>query len=104
MSKKMKSFKEKLNTNKGVSVSGEKISTVVKVQVKENLVVAIDRGNYRVNDNELSMYVKDVFQTVKNINKDDIIHLYEYCDAMFNLKFIGAKQTESSRTAYMRIC
>lgn len=90
----MKEFKKKLNQNRGVTITGEKASTVVKVQVKENLVVAVDRGNYRVNDNELSMYVKDIFQIVKNINKDDIIHLYEYCDAMFDLKFIGTKRAE----------
>lgn len=100
---KMKEFKEKIKQNKGVSILGEKSSSVVDVQVKENLLVKVDRGSIRANSEDIKQYVKDIMYMKKSLSKGEIIELNAICDCMYNIKFLGVKSIGEGKIAYMQV-
>lgn len=100
----MKEFKQRLNKNRGLSVVGEKSSSVIDVTIKENLVVKVDRNTIKANEKDLIEYVKDIITMKKNLSKGQIISLSSVCDCMYDLEFIGAKSVDDSKIVYMRIC
>lgn len=100
---KMKEFKEKIKQNKGVSISGEKSNSIIDVQVKENLLVKVNRGSITANERDLTQYVKDIMYMKKSLSKGEIIDLNAICDCMYNIKFLGVKNVGEEKIAYMSL-
>lgn len=100
---KMKEFKEKIKQNRGVSIIGEKSDPIVQVQVKENLLVKVNRGCVRANERDLTQYVKDIINMKKSLSKGEIIDLTAICDCMYSIKFLGVKSIGEEKIAYMRL-
>lgn len=100
---KMKEFKEKIKQNRGVSIIGEKSDPIVQVQVKENLLVKVNRGCVRANERDLTQYVKDIINMKKFLSKGEIIDLTAICDCMYSIKFLGVKSIGEEKIAYMRL-
>ena len=100
---KMKEFKEKIKQNRGVSITGEKSNSIVDVEVKENLLVKVNRGCARANERDLTQYVKDIMYMKKSLSKGEIIDLNAICDCMYNIKFLGVKSVDDGKVVYMQI-
>lgn len=100
---KMKEFKEKLNNNRGLSITGEKSNPIVDVQVKENLIVKVNRGCIRANSEDIKQYVKDIMHMKKSLSKGEIVDLTAICDCMYSLKFLGVKSIGEEKIAYMQV-
>lgn len=100
---KMKEFKEKIKQNKGVSILGEKSNPVIDVQIKENLLVKVNRGNIRANSEDIKQYVKDIMYMKKSLSKGEIIELNAICDCMYSIKFLGVKSVDDIKIAYMQV-
>lgn len=100
---KMKGFKEKLNSNRGLSITGEKSNPIVDVQVKENLTVKVNRGNIRTNSEDIKQYVKDIMYMKKSLYKGEIVDLSAICDCMYGIKFLGVKSVDDIKIAYMQV-
>lgn len=100
---KMKGFKEKLNSNRGLSIKGEKSSPIVDIQVKENLVAKVNRGTITANEKALTQYVKDIINMKKSLSKGEIIDLSAICDCMYDIKFLGAKSVGNGKVVYMQV-
>lgn len=101
---KMKAFKERLNNNRGKSITGEKSNSVIDIKIKENLIAKVDRNTIRVNESDLSQYVKDIMTMRKNLSKGEIIDLNSMCDCMYNIKFLGVKSIDEEKIAYLKVC
>lgn len=100
---KMKEFKEKIKQNRGASIIGEKSNPIVQVQVKENLLVKVNRGNITANERDLTQYVKDIMYMKKSLSKGEIIDLNAICDCMYSIKFLGAKSVDDGKIVYMQV-
>ena len=100
---KMKEFKEKIKQNNGLGINGEKSSSIVDVQVKENLMVKVDRGYIRANGEDIKQYVKDIISMKKSLSKGEIIDLNAICDCMYSIKFLGVKSVDDIKIAYMQV-
>lgn len=98
-----KEFKQRLIANKSVSISGEKSNPIVDVEVKENLLVKVNRGYIRANSEDLTQYVKDIMYMKKSLSKGQIIDLTAICDCMYNIKFLGVKSVGEGKVVYMRL-
>lgn len=98
-----KEFKQRLTTNKGVGISGEKSNSVIDVQVKEKLLVKVNRGNIRANGEDIKQYVKDIMHMKKSLSKGEIIDLNAICDCMYSIKFLGVKSIGEQKIAYMQV-
>lgn len=100
---KMKEFKEKIKQNRGVSIIGEKSNPIVQVQVKEDLLVKVNRGYIKANSEDIKQYVKDIVNMKKSLSKGEIVDLNAICDCMYNIKFLGVKSIGEEKIAYMRL-
>lgn len=98
-----KEFKQRLIANKSVSISGEKSNPIVQVQVKENLLVKVNRGCVRANSEDIKQYVKDIMYMKKSLSKGEIIDLNAICDCMYNIKFLGVKNIGEGKVVYMQV-
>lgn len=98
-----KEFKQRLIANKSVSISGEKSNPIVDVEVKENLLVKVNRGYIRANSEDLTQYVKDIMYMKKSLSKGQIIDLTAICDCMYNIKFLGVKSVGEGKVVYMQV-
>ena len=100
---KMKEFKEKIKNNRGVSITGEKSSSIVDIQVKENLVAKVNRGTITASEKALTQYVKDIINMKKSLSKGEIVDLSSICDCMYSIKFLGAKSVGDGKVVYMQV-
>lgn len=100
---KMKKFTEKIKQNRGVSIIGEKSNPIVQVQVKEDLLVKVNRGYIRANSEDIKQYVKDIVNMKKSLSKGEIVDLTAICDCMYSIKFLGVKSIGEGKIAYMRL-
>lgn len=100
---KMKEFKEKIKQNRGISITGEKSNSIVDVEVKENLLVKVNRGNITANSEDIKQYVKDIVSMKKTLSKGEIVDLTAICDCMYSIKFLGVKSIGEGKIAYMRL-
>lgn len=93
MSNKMKEFKQRIIEN---STPKEKFDNkrIVKVILEENLVANIDRGKYFVSEEEITLLVKDLFNSSVTLKKDAIINLDQICDVMYKLSYRGKINNE----------
>lgn len=100
---KMKEFKEKIKQNRGVSIIGEKSNPIVQVQVRENLLVKVNRGYIKANSEDIKQYVKDIVSMKKSLSRGEIIDLNAICDCMYNIKFLGVKSVDDGKVVYMQV-
>ena len=64
--KKMSEFKQRIEVNKKVvEKKRERVETnkLVSVNLEENLIAKVDRGNYYVSKEEIEELVRDLFYT-----------------------------------------
>ena len=88
MSKKMNSFKKKLQDNKGKTISGQKNSVYnnegkIIVQLEETKI-EVDKNGLKTNTEEVKSIVKDLLYT-HSIVENEVIKLSNFCDVTFNL-------------------
>lgn len=88
MSKKMNSFKKKLQDNNGKTINGQKNSVynnegkiIVQLEGKK---VEVDKKGLKTNTEEIKSIVKDLIYT-KSIAENEVIKLSSFCDVTFNL-------------------
>lgn len=100
-SKRMKELKQKMESNSKISKEKsiyreKKIESnkVVLVDLKENLVAKVDRGNYFVSTDEIKELVADLFHTNVELKENSIIDLDSICDVYYRLKYDGAIKDE----------
>lgn len=102
-SKVTKQFKQRLENNKGRSISGEKSSSIVVVEINEHLVVAVDRRTVRINENEIKELVTDLFNFKRNFTKEEKIELSKMCDTMIDLEYIKGTINNNIKKAHFRV-
>ncbi len=88
MSKKMNSFKKKLQDNKGKTINGQKNSVYnnegkIIVQL-EGTKIEVDKNGLKTNTEEVKSIVKDLLYT-HSIAENEVIKLSNFCDVTFNL-------------------
>ena len=98
MSKKSKQlFKEKLLQNK---VNAEKkynefkAKSVVTVEVEENFIAKVDRGDLFISQEEIKDIVKDIFYVGVDLKENSIIDLDAYCDVCYKMMYRGKNNNE----------
>ncbi|MGL4573104.1 MAG: hypothetical protein ACRCVJ_18840 [Clostridium sp.] len=97
-----KDFREKINANK----KQEQDKKVVQVNVSEDLIVNVDmkKINKQREENNVIGYIIDLFNDKKHYRKGEKILLSQVCDCMYDLIFMGFKETRDKKIAYMNIC
>lgn len=100
-SKRMKELKQKMEINskmtKEKSTLREKkieSSKVVLVDLKENLVAKVNKGNYFVSTHEIKELVTDLFYTKVELKENSIINLDSICDVCYRLEYRGLVNNE----------
>ena len=90
--KKRNEFKERLALNSQMSKEKAKerekkilSNKVVEVELKENLVARVDRGNYFVSSEEIKELVNDLFYTNVEVKPNTVINLDAICDVCYRL-------------------
>lgn len=92
--KKMREFKEKIAQNYDARRRIFDDKRMVKIELEENLVVKVDRGKLFVNENELSVLIKDIFNTDMALKENTIIDLEQVCDVYYKLNYVGKNNNE----------
>lgn len=94
MSKKMKEFKQRIIENSTPKEKFYNNKRIVKVTLEENLIANIDRGKYFVSEEEITLLIKDLFNSSVTLKKDTIINLDQMCDVMYKLSYRGKNNNE----------
>ena len=89
MSKKMRSFKQKLESNRNKSIDsqeknlfGNNERETIKYRVDNTSLIVLVNNPKNILDAEITESLKDMF------HKNEVIKLSEISDVMFNLKFL----------------
>lgn len=104
MSKKMNNFKQRIQANRGLSTSGVKISSIINIQVKEDLIVKFDRKKISISDYEAKEQILDLFTINKSVKAGEKINLSKYTDSCYDLLFKGIVRKDDMRIALVEAC
>ena len=95
MNKRMKSFKQKLESNKNKPIGFQEKNLfrnnereTVKYRVQNTSLTVFVNKPQNISDVEITESLKDMFDQKKIFHKNEVIKLSEISDVMFNLKFL----------------
>lgn len=95
MNKKMKSFKQKLESNRNKPIGsqeknlfGNNERETIKYRVDNTSLIVLVNKPKNILDAEITESLKDMFDQKKIFHKNEVIKLSEISDVMFNLKFL----------------
>ena len=95
MNKKMKSFKQKLESNRNEPIGsqeknlfGNNERETIKYRVDNTSLIVLVNKPKNILDAEITESLKDMFDQKKIFHKNEVIKLSEISDVMFNLKFL----------------
>ena len=95
MNKKMKSFKQKLESNRNKPIGsqeknlfGNNERETIKYRVDNTSLIVLVNKPKNILDTEITESLKDMFDQKKIFHKNEVIKLSEISDVMFNLKFL----------------
>lgn len=95
MNKKMKSFKQKLESNRNKPIGfqeknlfGNNERETIKYRVQNTSLTVFINKPKNISDIEIIESLKDMFDQKKIFHKNEVIKLSEISDVMFNLKFL----------------
>lgn len=79
------------------------INNKINLKVNNNINVEVDRNNIAgVSRYELQEHFNDMFKFQKKYSKNQIIHLSNICDCMFNLMFCGINK--ETKVMLFKLC
>ena len=95
MNKRMKSFKQKLESNRNKQIGsqeknlfGNNERETIKYRVDNTSSIVLVHKPKNTLDTEITESLKDMFDQKKIFHKNEVIKLSEISDVMFNLKFL----------------
>ena len=95
MNKNMKSFKQKLESNRNKPIGsqeknlfGNNERETIKYRVDNTSLIVLVNKPKNILDTEITESLKDMFDQKKIFHKNEVIKLSEISDVMFNLKFL----------------
>ena len=95
MNKRMKSFKQKLESNRNKQIGfqeknlfGNDERETIKYRVDNTSLIVLVNKPKNILDAEITESLKDMFDQKKIFHKNEVIKLSEISDVMFNLKFL----------------
>ena len=95
MNKRMKSFKQKLESNRNKQIGsqeknlfGNNERETIKYRVDNTSLIVLVNKPKNILDTEITESLKDMFDQKKIFHKNEVIKLSEISDVMFNLKFL----------------
>ena len=95
MSKKMRTFKQKLESNRNKPIGsqeknlfGNNERETIKYRVDNTSLIVLVNKPKNILDTEITESLKDMFDQKKIFHKNAVIKLSEISDVMFNLKFL----------------
>lgn len=97
-------FKEKIRNNSGRTVQGIKNNKMIEVVLKNDLLVKVDRGIIRANDNEIKLIVGDLFTTKSNVKEKQIIKLSDVCDTNYNMVIDSIYNNKEKNIISIKLC
>ena len=95
MSKKMRTFKQKLESNRNKPIGsqeknlfGNNERETIKYRVDNTSLIVLVNKPKNILDAEITESLKDMFDQKKIFHKNEVIKLSEISDVMFNLKLL----------------
>ena len=95
MSKKMKTFKQKLEGNRNKPIGsqeknlfGNNERETIKYRVDNTSLIVLVNKPKNILDTEITESLKDMFDQKKIFHKNEVIKISEISDVMINLKFL----------------
>ena len=95
MNKRMKSFKQKLESNRNKQIGSQEKNLfgndereTIKYRVDNTSLIVLVNKPKNILDTEITESLKDMFDQKKIFHKNEVIKLSEISDVMFNLKFL----------------
>ena len=95
MSKKMRTFKQQLESNRNKPIGsqeknlfGNNERETIKYRVDNTSLIVLVNKPKNILDAEITESLKDMFDQKKIFHKNEVIKLSEISDVMFNLKFL----------------
>ena len=96
----MKSFKEKINTNKNITKDLCQSGHSVFVKINNNLLACIDRKTISASADEVKEQIKEVFNQKKKFTRDEVIPVSAFSDCIFDIKCLERKEDK----IYFELC
>lgn len=105
MCKKSKQlFKQRLEQNRGMTITGEKISYIIEIPINDYLVAAVDKKSNFINTDEIREQIIDLFRVKREYIKGEKIELSRLTDCVYDLKYIKGTLVGEIKKAYFTIC